>query len=81
MSPNTWPARGVRLLWLALGLLTTQCFPDAKRQACRIDADCPDAERGRAYCVQSRCVECITRASCGPHMTCVKGECVPRSGA
>lgn len=73
------PARFVRALLPALGLLATQCFADPKHQACRIDGDCPDAEHGRAYCVQNRCVECVTRASCGPHLTCVKGACVPPS--
>jgi hypothetical protein len=67
----------LRPFWLAIGLLTTQCAPEAKSAACRNDGDCPDAERGRAYCVRRHCVECITRASCGPHMTCAKGQCVP----
>jgi hypothetical protein len=70
-------ARRLRTFWLAIGLLTTQCVPEPKSTPCRNDSDCPDGERGRAYCVRRHCVECITRASCGAHMTCVKGECVP----
>lgn len=68
-----WP--GFCLL-IVLAALTPQCAPEPNHQACSNDGDCPDAERGRAYCVHSRCVECITRASCGPHRSCVKGECV-----
>lgn len=79
MNSKDWLSYGSGTVFLALGLLTMQCTPDPKRQACRIDSDCPDAERGRAYCAQHRCVECVTRASCGPHMACVKGACVPDS--
>jgi hypothetical protein len=69
--------RGVQTLGLVVGLLTAQCAPDPRSTPCRNDGDCPDGERGRAYCVQQRCVECIARGSCGAQMKCVKGQCVP----
>lgn len=65
--------RALLVLLLAVG-----CTPGVNVAPCRNDSDCPDADRGRAYCVRQRCVECITRASCGPHMTCTEGQCVSR---
>lgn len=69
--------RCLRSFWLLIGLLTTQCVPGPKNTPCRNDGDCPDGERGRAYCVRRHCVECITQGSCGAHRRCVAGQCVP----
>jgi hypothetical protein len=66
----------VRAIALA-ALLSVGCAPGAASSSCRNDSECPDAEHGRAYCVNHHCVECITKASCGPHRTCESGSCVP----
>jgi hypothetical protein len=76
-------ARGLRRLTqvaFAFGLLLVlgipACAPGAQSAACRNDGDCPDGSKGRAYCVRRHCVECVTKASCGPHFTCRDGSCV-----
>lgn len=66
----------VSKLLMLIALVVSSCGPEARFAACRNDSECPDAEHGRAYCVRRRCVECITRASCGPHKECSEGRCV-----
>jgi hypothetical protein len=61
---------------MLLGLSASQCAPTPLGTPCRNDGECPDGERGHAYCVRRHCVECVTKASCGPHRTCRAGECV-----
>lgn len=59
-----------------LGLLMSQCAPTPRNLPCSNDSDCPDGERGHAFCASNHCVECVTSASCGAHRTCHAGECV-----
>jgi len=84
--PANTPKRGPRLFSLltlaslACLLSLAQCTPEPRTAHCSNDADCPDGERGRAYCANSRCVECVTNAACGAHRRCAAGRCVERSG-
>jgi len=87
MSSSIHPARrAVRgasaalVLGVLLSLATLECAPNARSARCENDGDCPDATHGRAYCVHSRCVECVTSSSCGAHRRCAEGQCVERSG-
>jgi hypothetical protein len=61
---------------MLLGLGAARCTTGARGQHCTNDAQCPDADRGHAYCFQSHCVECMTNAACGAHHRCAAGECV-----
>jgi hypothetical protein len=51
------------------------CGP-ASAPSCRNDAECRRADDTLRYCVRNRCVECVTKAACGPHRTCAEGRCV-----
>jgi len=72
---HAWWAAGIMLLWQALS--PAACTAGPRSEPCRNDGDCPEAEHGNAHCVNHQCVECVTRAACGPHRTCENGACVP----
>ena len=60
----------------ALGVAATECTPDARGQHCDNDSECPDAQRGHAYCFESHCVDCMSNEDCGTHHRCAAGQCV-----
>jgi hypothetical protein len=65
---------------MGLGFVVTGsgCTSGPRSANCTNDGQCADSDEGRAYCVNSRCVECVTNAACGPHKRCAAGSCVPR---
>ncbi len=68
----------VSLALLTLGLLlSTDCGP-ARDAHCSNDGECEALGADFHYCIESRCVECVTNASCGAHHYCHKGACVER---
>jgi hypothetical protein len=77
-SPRRRLAALSALVGVVLVFAGANCAPAARSANCSNDGECSDADSGRAYCVQSRCVECVTNAACGDHKRCAAGSCVPR---
>lgn len=61
-----------------LALVLLACTPDPRNQACTTDDTCKDDLGKAAYCVRSRCVECVSHATCGEKKRCVDGVCESR---
>jgi hypothetical protein len=57
--------------------LVYNCGPAAS-PSCANDAECKRIDEKLHYCVRNRCVECVTKAACGPGLTCSLGRCVAR---
>lgn len=51
------------------------CAPSPKHQACSIDSECKDDYGASAYCMHSRCVECVSSSTCKGGERCVNGSC------
>jgi hypothetical protein len=45
---------------------------------CSNDGDCQALGGDFNYCVEARCLECVTNAACGAHRYCHKGACIAR---
>ncbi|MCC6553376.1 MAG: hypothetical protein IT372_10195 [Polyangiaceae bacterium] len=60
---------------LVLGALALGCAPSPRDVPCSNDAQCEQANPAFKYCLQSRCVECVTASACGEGKTCDDGEC------
>lgn len=60
---------------LAAGTLTPGCAPQPRNVPCSNDAQCAEANEDFRYCLQSRCVECVSSSSCGASGVCDSGEC------
>lgn len=56
-------------------LLAAGCAPEPRNTPCSNAGDCEKAGPGYQYCLQSRCVECVSSSSCGEGNTCVDGAC------
>ena len=66
--------RSLGLVGLAVLALHLGCAPEPRSQACSNDGECRvDSPDG--YCLENRCVECVTSASCGDRGQCVAGVC------
>ena len=50
------------------------CAPSPQDVPCRNDGECAAKSDRFAFCLQSRCVECVGRGSCGGS-PCNDGEC------
>lgn len=55
------------------------CAPEPKFQACHDDTDCKTAVGESSYCIRSRCVECVSSASCPRNEECIEGACKSRA--
>jgi hypothetical protein len=64
-----------------LALLIMACMPEPKYQPCHDDGDCKESLGESAYCVRSRCVQCVTSAACSGHEICLRGMCKERDGS
>jgi hypothetical protein len=78
-----WRRRGPMALALAsmcltLSALAAGCAPEPRTVHCSNDADCTELGGDFHYCAQSRCVECVTSAWCGPDRRCAAGSWVPQ---
>jgi Cys-rich repeat protein len=64
-------------IWIAaIAAALTQCAPDPRTVHCSNDTSCK--ERGDYnYCVNGRCVECVTNSACGAGRRCSVGTCKP----
>lgn len=68
--------RNIVLFILAATGLT--CAPSPKYVACTDDASCQSADPRYSYCLQKRCVECVTNSGCGMDGRCMEGTCERR---
>ncbi|TKC98708.1 hypothetical protein [Polyangium fumosum] len=51
------------------------CVPEPKSVPCSNQGDCEGKNVAFQYCLERRCVECVSDASCGMGNTCVAGLC------
>lgn len=52
------------------------CSSGPQSPACSNDHECEAYGGSFHYCLNSRCVECVTNAACGNGHRCVDGACV-----
>ena len=66
------------VLWAGAGalLMLAACAPSPRSIPCSNGGDCEKVDPKFAYCLEGRCVECVTNTSCGDGNTCVDGACV-----
>jgi hypothetical protein len=69
------PKKGVIFAIVVCTLVVLACTPGPKHQACVTDDECKDALGKAAYCMRSRCVECVSHATCGVGRRWVDGAC------
>lgn len=65
---------GALALLAALTLTLSRCAPEAKTVHCSNDAICKD-QGDYDYCVNGRCVECVTSSGCEAGERCSAGVC------
>jgi hypothetical protein len=63
------------LLILVVSLLGASCAPAPRNVPCSNGGQCEEASKDFHYCLQSRCVECVSSSSCGERGSCIDGEC------
>lgn len=61
--------------WLALALMMAGCAPSPKNVPCSNGGDCAKVDAHFNYCLEARCVECISSSSCGEGRSCTDGAC------
>ncbi|WP_437668743.1 hypothetical protein [Sorangium sp. So ce131] len=66
------------LLASMAGPAAVGCAPEPENLPCSSDSACRRLDDDLAYCVNSRCVECLSSAICGAGNQCVDGRCVLR---
>ena len=71
-------ARRWLVSFAALYLLAAVDCAGAHDAHCANDGDCQALGGDFNYCVEARCLQCVTNAACGPHHYCHKGACVER---
>jgi hypothetical protein len=71
------PYRRTTILFLVAATSLT-CAPAPKYVACSDDASCQTVDPNYSYCLQKRCVECVTNSGCGMDNRCVEGVCERR---
>lgn len=64
----------VAALLVAGGVSLAACAPAPKSVPCSNDGECAAKGDEFAFCLESRCVECVGRGSCRGH-PCVDGVC------
>jgi len=52
------------------------CAPGPRTVACTNDGECWKASESFRYCLQSHCVECVSRSNCGEGNACIDGRCI-----
>jgi hypothetical protein len=52
------------------------CAPRPKNVPCGNGGDCTKIDARYSYCLESRCVECVSSSSCGEGRSCTDGVCV-----
>lgn len=62
----------------ALGVSVCGCVPQPKSVACMTDGECTARGEGFTYCVESKCVKCLSDAMCKSGASCVDGVCAGR---
>jgi hypothetical protein len=59
----------------AIAAWVVACAPAPQNVPCDVDADCGGAGSEVRYCLESRCVECLSAAMCTSGEHCVDGRC------
>jgi hypothetical protein len=59
-------------------LAAGSCAPSPRDVPCSNDAECESASKNFSYCLESRCVECISSIACGDGNRCDNGICTRR---
>jgi hypothetical protein len=59
-------------------LFSLGCTPAPKNTPCSNNGDCEALGEGYSYCLQSRCVRCISASMCKSGELCIDGECQQR---
>lgn len=70
-----------RILLLASALsalFLSACSPRPRNVPCTNAGDCEAAGDGFRYCLESRCVECLSDMGCGDGNKCTDGRCQRR---
>jgi hypothetical protein len=81
-SITNGPARlsgSVRFVGILLAASTLFSFSDcapAQVPSCGNDHECESLGANFHYCLNARCVECVTSAACGAGRRCGGGACV-----
>ncbi|HEY2407477.1 MAG TPA: hypothetical protein VGI10_15810 [Polyangiaceae bacterium] len=73
MKIHRWLLLPATLYFLA----AVDCGP-ARDAHCSNDGECEALGGDFKYCLESRCVECVTSAACGAHRYCHQGACTDR---
>lgn len=73
---NRGSAAGALMLLALFALTLSRCAPEAKTVHCSNDAVCKDTGDFN-YCVNGRCVECVTSSGCEKGERCSAGACRP----
>jgi len=55
----------------------SDCAP-AQAPSCGNDRECESLGASFHYCLNARCVECVTSAACGANRRCEQGACISR---
>jgi hypothetical protein len=75
-APLYGSARLVGILLAATTLFSfSDCAP-AQAPSCGNDHECESLGANFHYCLNARCVECVTSAGCGANRRCSGGACV-----
>jgi len=70
---NPWPVRF--LASMAAFMIAAACAPSPKSVPCSNTGDCETVNAAFKYCLQNRCVECVSDSSCGTGNACDDGIC------
>ncbi|WP_437589041.1 hypothetical protein [Sorangium sp. So ce1000] len=60
------------------GSAAAGCAPEPRSVACADDSECQRPDKGLAYCINSRGVECVSSSLCSAEDRCIGGRCAPR---
>ncbi len=63
-------------LALLIAIVSPACTPEPRNVPCSNDGQCRGVSDELRYCLESRCVECVSSSSCGSSNSCVDGMCV-----
>ncbi|AUX44171.1 uncharacterized protein SOCE26_056340 [Sorangium cellulosum] len=77
-APLRRPIALLAALVALAGPAAVGCAPEPENLPCSSDSACRRLDDDLTYCVNSRCVECLSSAICGAGNQCVDGRCMLR---
>ena len=72
---GTWVRRLAVVIWIPALWVAFGCAPSPRSVPCSNDGECWKASESFRYCLQSHCVECVSRSNCGEGNACIEGRC------